>query len=98
MSFRVEIPPSVRRRIAAWNLPDALVVEIYLRLRDDLGQNATSCLQRISKPFDGMAYRFTLIDPENRLCEHICTFPVLFSQDEQSLIIAGFAYERRIGT
>lgn len=97
MSFRVEITPSVRRKLAGWNLPDFLLVEVYLRLREELGERPTDLMRRTQQPFDGMEYRFTLIDPGNRLCEHLCVFHVLFSQDEEALLVVNFGYERRTG-
>ena len=44
-----------------------------------------------------MVYQFSLIDPQDRLCELVCIFPVLFSQDEEALEVVGFRYERRPG-
>jgi hypothetical protein len=39
MSHRVEIPPVMRRKIISWSLPDEVLVEVYLRLTEDLEQS-----------------------------------------------------------
>ena len=97
MSYRVTIPNHIQRRIARWELPDFLIVEIHLRLRDELGCNPQHHLHSLAGSYQGMEYRFSLIDPMNRLCEHICTFWIVYSQDEESLIVMNFVYERRVG-
>ena len=97
MSFRVQVAHSVRRKIASWRLPDFLMVEIHLRLSEDLARRGSEALERSSGPFDGMLYRFILIDPANRLTEHFCTFHVLFGQDEESFHVINFNYIRRTG-
>ena len=35
MSYRVEVRPSVQRKILSWGLPDPVLVEVHLRLRDE---------------------------------------------------------------
>ena len=97
MSFRVKIIPLVRRRIISWNLPDAILVEIHLRLNDRLSENPSQYLHRTRVPFDGMEYSFSIIDPDNRLCEHLCFFQVIYSQDEEELFVVNASYVRRIG-
>ncbi len=44
-----------------------------------------------------MICEFSVIDPENRLRQHIFVFQVVYSQDEQTLIIANGGYWRREG-
>lgn len=78
MPLRVEISPRARREIASWRLPDYLLVEVYLRLSGELANNPKELLQRVQSPFEGMCYRFSLIDPRNRFCEHRFLFPVFF--------------------
>src|SRR5438128_808342 len=97
MSYAVRIPGPVRKKIASWGLPDALLVEVYLRLTDELARNPSLHLVRAEEPFDGMVYRFSLIDPENRLCEHFCIFHVLYGQVEATLEVVNFVYLRRVG-
>ena len=96
LNFQTE-PSPIRQRMAAWNLPDFLVVDIYLRLRDELGQHPPQYLRPIPGSIGGMEYRFAVVDPEDRLCEHVCVFLVMFSQDEESLEVVGFQYERHLG-
>ena len=95
MSYRVVVGPLVRRNITSWQLSDPIWVTVYLRL-EDLGQSPSK-LRRETAPFDGMTYRFSLIDPTNRLVEHFFVFAVFYSQDEESLIVARGAYVRSAG-
>ncbi|MBI1913526.1 MAG: hypothetical protein HYS12_02040 [Planctomycetes bacterium] len=32
-----------------------------------------------------MVYRFSLVDPDNRFCEHLFQFAVRYGQDEETL-------------
>jgi hypothetical protein len=97
MSHRVEIPPMIRRKIMSWSLPDEVLVEVYLRLTETLANNPASVLQRTREPSDGMVYFFELIDPQNRLCVHSFLFQIVYSQDEQSVLVARGGYRRDVG-
>ncbi len=97
MSYKVRIARHVERRINTWGLPDELLVEVHLRLRDRLPQDPTGLLHRTRKPFDGMEYRFALMDLTNRFCEHLCFFHVVYGQNEETLEIVNCGYLRRIG-
>ncbi len=88
MPFQVELMPLVNRQIASWRLSDYLFVEVHLRLQRELSQNPAQILIRTRQPFDGMSYLFSIIDPENRFREFVFVFQVLYSQDEERLIIS----------
>ena len=94
MPYRVELRPRVTRQIVSWGLSDSLFVEVHLRLQRNLTENPAFALLRTEQPFDGMTFRFSLIDPENRLRECLFVFHVLYSQDEERLIVvrAGCAW------
>ncbi len=87
MPIQVELTPLVRRQIASWGLPDSLLVETYLRLQRDLSQNPAQVLIRTEQPFDGMCYGYSIIDPGNRLREYLFLFQVLYSQNEERLLV-----------
>jgi hypothetical protein len=95
MAFRSMIRRSVRQGIASWGLTDDTLVDVYRHLNETMPQTAPGCLDRVKKPFDGMVYPFTLIDPQNRLCEHVFAFQVLYSQDEETLVVAKGVHLRR---
>ena len=97
MSYRIGIPGPVRRRIANLGMPDFLLVDVYLRLQEELAQNPPQHLRRTREPFDGMEYRFSLTDPNNRLLEHICVFHVKYGQDEETLWVVKCGYVSRFG-
>lgn len=97
MSYKVNIPGPVRRKIAGWNLPDWLMVEIYLRLDERLVNHPARTLIRGRQPFDGMMYHLSVVDPYHRLTQHDCYFHILYSQDEQTLDVVNFGYLRQTG-
>jgi hypothetical protein len=65
-----------------------------LRPAQDLMVNLAAHLRRTETPFDGMTYSFTIIDPENRLCEHVFLFLVLYGQAEETLHVVNVGYAR----
>lgn len=83
MSYRVRSSPTFTRKLTTWGLSDTLLVEVHLRLADEMPGR----LERTQEPYDGMGYRFGMIDPENRLREYAFFFHVVFSQDEEALIV-----------
>lgn len=97
MPYRTRILPSAARQIASWGLSDFVWTEVYLRLNEVLPGDPGRHLRREQDPFDGMAYRFSLIDPENRLCQHGFVFHILFGADEETLFVARGAHVRTIG-
>jgi hypothetical protein len=95
MSFRLDVRPSARRKMAAW--PDPVMVEAYLRLREHLAADPHGCLVRVTTPFDGLVYSFSMVDPVNRLIEHFCFFHVVYGADEASIAVVNAGYAQRFG-
>lgn len=93
MSYRVHVRRTVQRRIVAWGLPDAVFVEVLLRLQERLGRNPPQELVRVRRPFDGMVYGFSMVDPTNRFREFTFLFHVLYGQDEESLQVVNCNYQ-----
>ena len=93
MPYAVEIAPRIRRLIRLWPISDTLLVEIYLRL-DTLKTDPWRLLRPTSQDFPGMSYYFSLIDPDNRLCEHEFEFQVVYGQDEERLHVVQGAHRR----
>jgi hypothetical protein len=87
VSYKVQLTDRVRRQIASWNLPDAVLVEVYLRLRERLAENPTDQLIRTPDPFDGLVYAFEMVDPQNRLSVYRLFFHVIYGQDEETLYV-----------
>lgn len=85
MSYKVRIRSSMQKRIVAWNLPDPVFVEIFLRLEQGLKDKPAEKLVRMQQPFDGMTYDFTLVDPTNRFREFSFVFHLVYGQDEETL-------------
>lgn len=84
MEYRVRVEPAVNRTILSWNLSDTLFVEVHLRM-NGIRLEYLSCIE---KPFAGMAFGFSIVDPDNRLREHDFLFQVMFGSDEQTLIVS----------
>lgn len=93
MSYRVAIPASVRTRVGSLGLSNFVLVEVLLRVQA-LAVDPAEKLIRAEMPFDGMMLLVELIDPEDRMCQHVVVFPVFYSMDETTLHV-GFPYYRR---
>lgn len=97
MAYKVVVLPQARRQIRSWQLPDSILVEVYLRLSEHLPQEPHNVLTRARQPFDGMVYHCRMIDPDNRLCEHFFAFHVIYSQDEETLFVSRCGHVRAFG-
>jgi hypothetical protein len=96
VSYKVDLPKTLRKRIAEWGLRDELLVEIYLRLQQSEA-NPAEHLIRLKHPFDGMNFAYSLVDPKDRLTEYVFNFGIRYSQDEQSLHVVFAGFQRRSG-
>ncbi len=60
-------------QIAQWSqngIPEDVLVDIYLQLRDVLPRHPTQLLRRDLATFDGLVYRFRITDRNNRAPSH----------------------------
>ncbi len=94
MPYKVRIAGLVLRRIHSWGLPDAVLVEVHLRLRERLVQQPALQLVSGDGPDRGMFYTFAMIDPDNRLCVHQFAFQVFYETDEETLSVTSGVYQR----
>ena len=93
MSFRIRTRRDFARRLRMWNLPVEVQIDVRLRL-DDLMNAPAARLQRITAPFDGMAYTFPAVDHSNRTYGYVFTFHIRYGTDEETLWVVGGGYER----
>jgi hypothetical protein len=97
MPYKVRLARRTVAQIQGWHLPDKILVEVYLHLREVLPADLEHNLSRESAPFDsskGMTCHFTRRDRHVRGREHHFLFQVCFSQDEEALCIERGAYEQ----
>lgn len=94
MEYKTRLDPLVRRQIARWGLSDGLLVDVHLRLNDELPHAPATFLSKDSTRFggEGMVYGFDLIDPNNRMLVHVFRFQVFYLPDEQTLLITRGAH------
>jgi hypothetical protein len=94
VEYKVRLDALVRRQMIAWRLSDSLLVDVHLRLNDELPSSPTSFLRRDPTWFDsdGMVYGFDLIDRENRMLVHAFRFQVFYHADEQTLLVTRGAH------
>ena len=94
MEYKIRLDALVRRQIIRWKLADSLMVDVYLRLNDELPRSPTSILQKDPTWFgnEGMVYGFDLIDPDNRMLVHAFRFQVFYHADEETLLVARAAH------
>jgi hypothetical protein len=84
----------MRARLAAWRLPDEVLVEVFLRA-GALADRPADRLERSAAVFDGMILQFAVIDPRNRFAEYRFALRVVYGQDEQTLHIVNGVCEAR---
>jgi hypothetical protein len=96
VSFNVVWLPPARDKVVSFRLPDQVFVEVYLRARD-LTDRPAERLIRVRKPFDGMAYHYSVADPDNRLAEYRFRLFVRYAADEQTIVIVGATCLARFG-
>ena len=94
MEYKTRLDPLVRRQLIGWKLSDSLLVDVHLRLHDELPRAPTSLLAKEPAWFggEGMVYGFDLIDLENRMLVHAFRFQVFYHSDEQTLVITRGAH------
>jgi hypothetical protein len=94
VEYKVRLDTLVRRQIIGWKLSDGLLVDVHLRLNDELPCSPTSLMRKDPAWFDsnGMVYGFELIDPDNRMLVHAFCFQVFYHADEETLLVARAAH------
>ena len=97
MPYRVRILPPAVRQIGSWGLSDFVLVDVYLRLREQLPNRPADQLAPAAEADGGMLFPFDLVDPENRFCRHTFLFRVYYHPDEETLLIASGIYRREVG-
>lgn len=85
MSFAVVLSERVMRDIRAWKLPDEILVDVFIRLREQLSREPHFLLSRTHELFDGLTFPMEVIDPHNRLGVYRMFFHVVYGQDEETL-------------
>jgi len=97
MPYKIRLAPRVVTQIRGWQLPDKILAEVYLYLREVLPVDLENNLIRESEPFDrskGMTCRLTRRDHHVQGREHHFIFHVFISQDEEALCIERGAYDQ----
>src|SRR2546430_15489249 len=94
VEYKIRLDALVRRQMIRWKLSDNLLVDVHLRLNDELPRSPTSFLRQDPTWFDsdGMVYGFDLIDPENRMLVHAFRFQIFYLADERTLLVARRAH------
>ena len=95
--FRTRLLPAAMSHIQSWALPEALFVEVFLWLNDRLPQQPSHWLIPAPEPDGGMLLRFSVVDPENRYCEHTFQFRIYYHTDEVTLLVASGTHRRQVG-
>ncbi len=94
MEYRTRLDALVRRQMIRWGLSDGLLVDVHLRLNDELPRSPTGLLRKDPDWFggEGMVYGFDLIDLDNRMLVHAFRFQVFYLTDEQTLLVTRGAH------
>lgn len=90
MSFDVRIPKAMQDCIAGWELSEAVKVEIYRNLIDDLAPHGLARLRRIKVPFDGYLYRFAIKVEELVILTYVFDFRVVIRKEAELVVTEGW--------
>ena len=94
MPYRVQVHTEMMGKIRELDLSDAVLVDVYIRLREELAAEPHTHLRRMSSPFDGLVYQLVVEDPERPRRVHFLFFHVLYGRDEQTLFVNDVKYIR----
>ena len=72
-----------------------MLIDVHVRLRDDLSQRPAERFDRVTWPYDGMAYHFPLTDPSNPDDQRRFMFHVMLAADEEALVVIDGGYLKR---
>jgi hypothetical protein len=94
VGYKTRLDALVRRQLRSWKLSDSLLVDVHLRLNDQLSRSPTTLLRQDPTWFgaEGMVYGFDLIDPDNRMLVHAFRFQVFYHADELTLLVTRGAH------
>ena len=84
MEYSVRLRPRVVWQIARWGLSDFLLVEVYLRLREEMPR---APLQNLHRDADGPGslFAFESRDPGDPRFQQLFMFRVFFDEDENHI-------------
>jgi len=89
MRYEIQITNSVREKLAGLNLSPQLLYYIDGHLHDELAELPTRHLQRVRGAADCLQYSFCESD---RAGDYLFVFTVVYSRDEETLIIMDLEY------
>jgi hypothetical protein len=94
VEYKVRLDALVRRQIIGWKLSDSLLVDVHVRLSDELPLSPTTLLLSDPTWFSGkgMVYGFDLVDPANRMLVHAFRFQIFYHANEQTLLVSRGAH------
>jgi len=100
VEYQVRVDALIRRQMIRWKLSDSLLVDVHLRLKEELPLSPKTFLRNDSNWFEsgGMVYGFALIDPDNRMLVHAFHFQIYYHADEQTLLVTRGAHIAAEGT
>jgi len=94
MAYKVRLSRRTVAEIRGWCLPDMVLEELYLYLREVLPADLEHNLSADSGGAGGMACELTRRDHHVAGREHLFRFRVFFTQDEEALLIERGDYEQ----
>src|SRR5947207_13460031 len=93
MEYSVRLHPRVLSQIAGWGLSTEMLVEVRMRLREELGQSPLYYLRR-DPDGPGGRYPIESRDPGDPDFQQIFMFRVFFDEDEKQLHVVHGSYWR----
>ncbi len=92
MSFAVNLTDKALKKIAGWQLPGIVQIEILERLYEELAPHPSPHLRRLPPPADIMEYSFFMTEVGDPPSDYLLAFTVVYAADEETLIIKNCSY------
>jgi hypothetical protein len=93
MDYKIRLHPRVLKQIGGWGLSESLLVDVYLKLREELCKSPFDHLHR-DPDGSGSLYVFETFDPADPGYQQLFMFRVFFDADEAHLNIVNGSYWR----
>ena len=88
MSYKVEVPDTIRGEIDVWGLSNQLKQEVYRRLEQDLEYGHEVTCFRLPAPSPTFVYQLNLADDRLNGVVHWMIFHLTYGHEDQTIYVS----------
>jgi hypothetical protein len=94
MSFAIDLPNEIQRKIGLWGISARLQSELLERLYEELAESPTRHLKRLANPSDILEYSYCVEREGIPPYDYLFSFSIAYATDEETLIVRDCEYLR----